>query len=333
MMFIFAASAMAGTDPSAFLYSGVGARALGMGGAFTSVADDTSAIYWNPAGLGKVNQLTLAGMSQSAGQSQWDTKDITPTYQFVGVTVPLPFLNLFISNSTVGVGVISAGLNNIPLTSLGSDGIISRGTMQDTENAYYLSYGCALSKADRIYAGATAKMISQTLSDVEGGTASGYDFDFGVLYGLTENASVGLTLDKGETLTWGNGHIDTGPQSTRLGLSDKFHLFGPLTLLGAMDVVQRKDQPIFGNIGTEFGYQPDNDGGRFALNGLFIRAGVDSVCLENRYGYQGYFNSALNFTYGMGLNVSLFGTKMQIDYAAGSDSLGGTSRVSLNLYF
>lgn len=31
---------------------GVGARALGMGGAFAAVADDSTAVYWNPAGIG-----------------------------------------------------------------------------------------------------------------------------------------------------------------------------------------------------------------------------------------------------------------------------------------
>ena len=30
----------------------VGTRAQGMGGAFVGVADDASAVYWNPAGLG-----------------------------------------------------------------------------------------------------------------------------------------------------------------------------------------------------------------------------------------------------------------------------------------
>ncbi len=30
---------------------GIGARAIGLGGAFVSIADDPSAVYWNPAGL------------------------------------------------------------------------------------------------------------------------------------------------------------------------------------------------------------------------------------------------------------------------------------------
>jgi len=38
---------------------GVGARAMSMGGAFVSVADDPSAAYWNPAGLTKVNGFQL----------------------------------------------------------------------------------------------------------------------------------------------------------------------------------------------------------------------------------------------------------------------------------
>jgi len=36
---------------SAFLSNGLGARARGMGGAFVAIADDTTAGYWNPAGL------------------------------------------------------------------------------------------------------------------------------------------------------------------------------------------------------------------------------------------------------------------------------------------
>ncbi|MBN1541048.1 hypothetical protein JW992_02805, partial [candidate division KSB1 bacterium] len=37
--------------------TGVGARAMGMGGAFVGIADDYSAIYWNPAGLGQIRRM------------------------------------------------------------------------------------------------------------------------------------------------------------------------------------------------------------------------------------------------------------------------------------
>ena len=43
---------------------GLGARAESMGGAFIGVADDWTAIYWNPAGLA---QLHGAGVGLSRG--------------------------------------------------------------------------------------------------------------------------------------------------------------------------------------------------------------------------------------------------------------------------
>jgi hypothetical protein len=41
----------AGTSSGTFLRIGVGARAVAMGETFVAVANDPSAIYWNPAGL------------------------------------------------------------------------------------------------------------------------------------------------------------------------------------------------------------------------------------------------------------------------------------------
>ena len=52
---------------------GIGARAMSMGGAFTALADDASAVFWNPAGLAQLtdNQLFLSadypGVFSNAG--------------------------------------------------------------------------------------------------------------------------------------------------------------------------------------------------------------------------------------------------------------------------
>src|SRR6185437_2420887 len=57
---LFAAST--GGQPDEFLSYGVGARSLGMGGAFVSVADDSSATYWNPAGLSQITRKEVSLM-------------------------------------------------------------------------------------------------------------------------------------------------------------------------------------------------------------------------------------------------------------------------------
>jgi len=53
-----------GTSAAQFLKLGVG-RAEGMGGAFTGLADDVTAIYWNPAGLAKLESPEVYASHQS----------------------------------------------------------------------------------------------------------------------------------------------------------------------------------------------------------------------------------------------------------------------------
>ena len=50
-----------GTTAAQFLKIGVGARALAMGGAYSAVSNDATALYWNPAGLSsmKKNEILL----------------------------------------------------------------------------------------------------------------------------------------------------------------------------------------------------------------------------------------------------------------------------------
>src|SRR5690554_3756687 len=59
---VFAQVSMAST--------GMGGRAMGMGGAFTAVADDGTAAYWNPAGLTQVKFVlspTFGGLGDWSG--------------------------------------------------------------------------------------------------------------------------------------------------------------------------------------------------------------------------------------------------------------------------
>jgi hypothetical protein len=56
----------AGSTGMQFLKIGVGARAMGMGGAYASIAGDATALAWNPAGIGTINEIQL-----SAQHTEW----------------------------------------------------------------------------------------------------------------------------------------------------------------------------------------------------------------------------------------------------------------------
>lgn len=57
---LFLASPALGAETASFLSIGVGARGLGMGGAYTALADDANSIYWNPAGLSELEMREFA---------------------------------------------------------------------------------------------------------------------------------------------------------------------------------------------------------------------------------------------------------------------------------
>src|SRR5512140_3342709 len=68
-----------GTTAAPFLTIGQGARALGMGSAFVAVADDPSAMYWNPAGIADLN-----GVNVVVEHTNW-IADLQ--YEYLGATV------------------------------------------------------------------------------------------------------------------------------------------------------------------------------------------------------------------------------------------------------
>jgi len=77
---------------------GVGVRALGMGGAYTGVANDFSAVYWNPAGLGQMTTGEFSGgfrylhqttTSSFLGNSE-DYSSSATDLNSIGLAIPTP---------------------------------------------------------------------------------------------------------------------------------------------------------------------------------------------------------------------------------------------------
>ncbi|MFH1429785.1 MAG: UPF0164 family protein [Candidatus Margulisiibacteriota bacterium] len=60
-LYAFASAVHNGTYGFQNMKGLAGVRAIGMGGAFTAVANDSSAIYWNPAGLSKIKRTEING--------------------------------------------------------------------------------------------------------------------------------------------------------------------------------------------------------------------------------------------------------------------------------
>lgn len=59
-LLVLAAGPARAAETASFLTIGAGARALAMGGAFTALADDSNAVYWNPAGLASVERREVS---------------------------------------------------------------------------------------------------------------------------------------------------------------------------------------------------------------------------------------------------------------------------------
>jgi tetratricopeptide (TPR) repeat protein len=66
-----------------FLDTQVGAKATAMGGAFSAIADDPSAVYWNPAGLGWIPQMEI-----QTTYNQWFQDTF---FQDLGCVFPMPW--------------------------------------------------------------------------------------------------------------------------------------------------------------------------------------------------------------------------------------------------
>jgi hypothetical protein len=97
-----------------FLEIGVGGRAVGMGGAYTAIADDPAAFYWNPCGLGYNKGLRFSGMYA-------DMFGGLATYSVAGLIAEVP-------GAVVGVNWIRLGVTDIP-------------RYPDYDNRYLFPYG------------------------------------------------------------------------------------------------------------------------------------------------------------------------------------------------
>jgi len=350
-----------GTSGAQFLKIGVG-RGAAMGEAFVAVADDASATYWNPSGLGHLGKREF-----SLQHNEW-IADIK--HDYLSVILPMGgFGTLGISLTALTMGSMEVLTVDDPNTSVRED--TGTGTYFNASDfAVGFSFGRMFT--DRLAAGVTIKAVQELIWDM---SAGGIAADFGIHYntgfkGLRIAASMsnfggdinfsGRQLDRSmepnfydeeNPIDYENIPASLKTTPFPLPLVFRFGLaFNPIENEGsrltvALDLNHPNDNYETINLGLEYGY----------LNTLFLRAGykaylnidymkamtggepiIDTV--ENEItGYEWGDNTEWllnNLTAGVGFNLNIGERALIIDYAyMNKGILKATHRLGLTILF
>ena len=294
----------AGISSLQFLKIGVGGRATAMGDAFIAIADDASALYWNPAGLvfAKQNEIMFSHNAWVVDISQ----------EFVGGFYKIS------NNDVVGISVISLHMDNMKVTD----------EFNPFGNGQYFAYGDVAIAAtyskrmtDQFSVGVTLRYVEETLDKLK---MRGVLVDFGTLYwtGLgTSRFAVSITnfgnelAPDGEITLWG-GKKQSVWQS-----------FSPPTMFRigfALEPWQNENNRVTASI--QLNHPNDNSenvsiGAEYSYNEI----------VKLRCGYKINVDEQ-NFTAGAGVNLPLGIGNVSVDYGyAAFSRLGATHRFSIIL--
>jgi hypothetical protein len=198
-----------------FLRIGAGARALGMGGAVTALADDASTIYWNPAAMTGVRRAELLLMHSEQFADLAD-------YDFAGYVQHLP------GTGSIGFGLVRFSVSDIKITENAYDD--TNGNHQydwgepidpsrfylDSDTEYGLMLGFARPIGSNASLGGTVKFVRQ---DLPGHASFGVGTDLGALWAPYPALRFGLRLSDATTtqLYWDTGRRETVDPSLYLG--------------------------------------------------------------------------------------------------------------------
>lgn len=269
-----------------FLDIGPDARAEGMAGTGTGIADGLGAIYYNPAALASAVPGQVV-----ASYINWVT-DIQSGH-------------LAMAWRLGENGRMAATVQYLDFGSL--QGFNSAGSPTDAFAAsdFALALHAAGSLSSRVAWGVGGKFITES---IDGDASSAMAFDGGLLFKFADRRTrAGLAVRNAgiQTSSIGGGDKESLPATASLGFS---HELRGTPVLVAADLVQ----PFYEELGVAAGLE------YAAFDQLTLRAGYNSVA--GRINTDSNKDDLAGLTFGLGFVLN----RIQIDYAYGSLSALGT---------
>ena len=333
-----------------FLSINPGARPAGMGEAFSAIADDATATYWNPAGLAFIKQRQVALM-----HSPWLPElSMDLYYEFAAYTMSVPDWGNF--------GISLTYFNMGEWERMDAEGN-PEGTDKSYDGAMGLSYATKFQENWGL--GLNFKFIYSHLAE-EGVSGEGkgigvsYAIDLGTLYkfgGVLEGLSAALVLQNlGPKIAYiDEEQADPLPRNLRIGLAYK--VFNPiirtelqklhdltLTFEFSKILIDTNDYPLFWsrNEGKQSGVESRTELSESVVNIgaeywfakiLGLRVGY----MRNAEGFGGNNGESYikGLTYGAGLkyDFATYGLEFDFGMIPGGDLSDHNKKFSLTAYF
>lgn len=287
--------AKVGTIGGQVLKIGIGARAVAMGSSFVSVADDATAVYWNPAGIARIQKGVL-----SLNHTTWlaDIGYAQATYLFHTRFLP----------GTIGISARSLYMDAQQVRTVfrpqGDGRSFDAGDM-----TLGVTYGRSLT--DKFSAGIGANYLQSSLASYTGNAVV---FDFGTLYNTGyRSLRIGMSIQNiGSDMTFIDDPVKM-PTVFRVGMSMNLYESGNQMVLMAGDFSHPPDNSERASWGMEYGFKEF----------FFLRSGYQfNSDLET-------FSAGLGFKLAAALN-----SEARVDYAyTDMGSMPAVHRVSVDFRF
>ncbi|MGH7492984.1 MAG: PorV/PorQ family protein [bacterium] len=313
-----------GTSAATFLRIPVGARGIAMGSAFTAIAGDGSAMFWNPGNIANQSKRTLF-----VHHSPW-----LPGlgFYYAGFSLPMADLGVF------GINVITLKSDEMDITTP----VAPMGT-GETFTATSTAVGIAFARrlTDRFAIGANFKYVNERIFH---SNATAFAFDLGtvfmtpfrdVRFGVSVS-NIGTKMQmNGEDL---NSYVDVAPSQG--GNNDN--------IVAALKT-DPFDLPIIMRLGLSWDLRlPEGTRVTFACDGVnpndnaqSLNVGVEFVAFQESLALRGGYNELLladserGLTLGAGLKVpAVGGVELALGYAYEDFKyLGGVNHISVEIEF